>query len=160
MLFKLTSPNIGFIDENLDCLKTDSDFYVLYSYRMSYYNINVVSPIIRFHFSTYSLAFDHLESISSTLYVRIFLTNFSTKPKPNQKKLPKRQLYKKFVRKMLMKLTTGEKTLNQRLNFGAVFSKTILDIFFSHRPQKMLMLSNLRKEIISQSYFYSPSHTQ
>jgi len=49
-----------------------------------------------------------LESISSTLYARVFRTNFLPKPKRNQKKLPKQRLYEKCVRKMLMKLTPVE----------------------------------------------------
>ena len=58
-----------------------------------------------------SILRDEQVSISSTLYARVFRTNFL--PKQNvtrhvtREKLPKRHSYEKFVRLTLMKLTTG-----------------------------------------------------
>ena len=65
-----------------------------------------------------------LLSISSTLNVQFFCTNFSPKPKRNQKKLPKQRSYEKFVRKTLMKLTPG-------VNFTNMFTFS----FCTHRSQ-------------------------
>ncbi len=63
-----------------------------------------------------------LPSISSTLYARVFGTNFL--PKQNvtrhvtREKLPNRRLYEKFVRKMLMKSAPA---LRGALAFQAVW---------------------------------------
>ncbi len=48
-------------------------------------------------------------SISSTFYIQIFCTNVSFfYVLVTREKLPKQNLYEKFVNKMLMKLTKGE----------------------------------------------------